>query len=123
MIYLIADKERKYCKIGHSKNPKNRLITLQIGSPVEVEIILTKEGTCETEKFLHEKFKQYKLRGEWFIFNTEIVDYIRNTVEIPKKRSNSNRNRRLRAIEIWNILKSNQQGEKVIKEIKEFFGR
>jgi hypothetical protein len=83
MIYLIADTERKWCKIGHSNSPKERIKAIQTGCPFDVEIVNVVEGGCKEEKELHKLFKQYYIRGEWFQYNQEIVQKIDSMVQLP----------------------------------------
>lgn len=85
MVYLIADTERKYCKIGKSINPKERLGGIQTSSPLDLEIICTKEGSTNEEGYLHKKFQKYHIRGEWFQYNEEIVEYLNSIDIIPAK--------------------------------------
>lgn len=64
MIYLIAAGDR--VKIGIAKDPSKRLASLQIGSPERLDLIATFPGSRKTEARLHERFKRYRLAGEWF---------------------------------------------------------
>jgi len=76
MVYLIYNKNNKTCKIGHSKNPKKRLIDLQVSSSDTLELLFTKEGGSFEESLLHEKYKDYLIRGEWFNYIPEMsIDF------------------------------------------------
>lgn len=72
MIYLIICKNNSTCKIGYSKNPKNRLMQLQSSNPYFLELVATIDGTLQDEKRLHTKFKDYRIGGEWFNYSEEI---------------------------------------------------
>lgn len=83
MIYLIADIEKRWCKIGISRNPKSRSNSIQTGIPFEVEILNVIEGDRKEERNLHQKFKKYHIRGEWFYYNTEIQKHIESINQLP----------------------------------------
>lgn len=55
-------------KIGITKDPRERLENLQTGTPFKLKIRKTQEteDATEVEKFLHKKFKRYRIQGEWF---------------------------------------------------------
>ena len=72
MIYLIANREEDFCKIGFSLSPDARLLQLQTGNPYPLELVAVIEGTIIEEKELHKKFADFKLEGEWFTFSPEI---------------------------------------------------
>ena len=76
-IYLITD--GKYTKIGAtSYNVKKRLNELQTGNAKELNIIYEYKvkNKLSTEKFLHEKFKEKQVLGEWFNLKYEDIQYI-----------------------------------------------
>lgn len=78
MIYLIADTEKKYCKIGYSSSPKRRLGEIQTSCPLEMNIILTIKGNMNLEKEFHRKFNHLRIRYEWFEYHEDVIEYIRN---------------------------------------------
>ena len=78
-VYLFRLEGFDYYKIGISKNIKNRLLTINTGSPFLIECIYyvgTKD--CErVEKYLHDKYSHRNVRNEWFLFaTTEIKSVI-----------------------------------------------
>ncbi len=85
MVYLIADTEKRWCKIGYSATPKKRISGIQTASPLKIEIISIIAGDTTDEKELHKKFKDKRLNGEWFKYDEEIINYIR---EQPQKSIN-----------------------------------
>ena len=60
--YFIASATR--VKIGKSRDPHKRLVSLQTASPEHLTLILILDEDREQE--LHRKFAAYRLRGEWF---------------------------------------------------------
>ena len=60
-----------------SNKPKERLELFQVGSPIKLKIICIIEGTSKTEKKLHEDFKKYRIYGEWFKPELELLEYIK----------------------------------------------
>jgi hypothetical protein len=64
-VYLMVNSYTGYIKIGTSKNPRYREKTLHSQEPT---ISLIAQWRCDkkVEKELHEKFKNKRVRGEWF---------------------------------------------------------
>jgi len=66
-IYFIRATEGvKAIKIGYARNVKARLAGLQTSSPVELKLVAAFVAKDLTESFLHEKFGDSRIRGEWF---------------------------------------------------------
>jgi DNA-binding XRE family transcriptional regulator len=74
MIYLVAHLDQ-FVKIGFTKNINKRLIQLQISSPVKLEVLHLIEGNVSLEKELHQKFKDFRVSGEWFNYDSSILEY------------------------------------------------
>jgi hypothetical protein len=58
-------------KIGYAREPKRRLVSLQIGAYEQFSILferdlLTAEEAKRIERVVHNKFKDAHIRGEWF---------------------------------------------------------
>lgn len=79
-VYFITS-EDKYVKIGMTYNVEKRLHSFNIGTPHK----LSKHYKIKTESFnqakkieyyLHIKFKDFNIQGEWFEFNKEIKNFI-----------------------------------------------
>ena len=76
--YIIKDYNTGFYKIGKSRNPRIREKTLQSENP-NIEIV--KVFNNDIEKLLHDSYKQYRLRGEWFNLNNIQIKYICNKYE------------------------------------------
>lgn len=79
-VYLV--KLGKHYKIGISKNPKDRLKEFTL-LPYELEEIIVKEvNNYElVEEKLHTKYKDFRVRGEWFELSLEQVEEIKQYLE------------------------------------------
>lgn len=77
VVYLILDKKQMVCKIGLAKNIKHRFRTIQIANPNRLKLIGIKKTSKMAlyEKEIHEQFKRQHIRGEWFKFTPEILEY------------------------------------------------
>lgn len=53
-------------KIGISTDPRSRLVSLQSGSSLPLEVIGSFPGDEQDEKLIHAKFSSLRLHGEWF---------------------------------------------------------
>jgi hypothetical protein len=78
MIYFIGNKEKGFVKIGVAKSVKNRFYSIQADNPYDLEILLELHGNYKVEKYLHNKFKENRIRGEWYKLSKSILDFISN---------------------------------------------
>jgi len=86
MLYIINEGNTNKYKIGKTNNIKKRISQLQCGNSNDLYIFLL----CKTkddnyyEIQLHEIFKEYSIRGEWFEFKNiqNIINYIKKINEI-----------------------------------------
>jgi len=85
MIYFIQAVESKRIKIGFTngdsysarKNAaKQRLNALQVGSPEELTLLFTIEGSQSEEGALHKRFSTHRVRGEWFECRDELRAFV-----------------------------------------------
>jgi hypothetical protein len=75
MTYIMMDEALGYYKIGKSENPMRRERTLQAERPVIKLIAITEENI---EATLHHKFKERRIRGEWFdLSHVEVNEVIK----------------------------------------------
>ena len=67
-VYIVAIQESNLYKIGVTKDLKKRLSQLQTSNPYEFYLInfFITNRSKELEKLLHEKFKKYNYKREWF---------------------------------------------------------
>lgn len=73
-IYLIYDKYFKRYKIGFTKNIKIRIKTIAQQSGTEINLLKYFEGNRKVEKKIHNELIQYKLKGEWYNVNDNVID-------------------------------------------------
>lgn len=71
MLYLIKDTD--FLKIGYSSNIEERMKEYATHNP-SYELIGVREGDKEFEKFFHNRFKEFRLRNEWFEYKDIIVE-------------------------------------------------
>lgn len=93
MVYLFADADNKYMKIGFSaKTPEARLKAVRTETKLDLRIMYVVLGSLGTEKYMHKRFSKYHIKREWFKYNDEIAKYfdsVYNDDENIKARSNS----------------------------------
>lgn len=76
-VYIITARELGIAKIGYSRNPGNRLASLNTGSPAKLELEAVMPGSRENEKDLQRKFRSQRVRFEWFKICSEIESLIK----------------------------------------------
>lgn len=64
-------------KIGFTLDVARRLATLQNGSPERLKLLATMPGGEPEELALHERFAEFRQRGEWFAPARALVAFIR----------------------------------------------
>ena len=82
-VYFIATKRKNAVKIGIANNPDQRLKTFQTANYEELIIlrvikVANRDMAFKLEKALHQKFKKYHIRGEWFKLTPTVVKFIEN---------------------------------------------
>ncbi len=77
-IYLMSDTHTGYTKIGRSIDPEKRERTL-LGDKSTIKLIFM-SGECDRsiEKELHHRFKEKRIRGEWFNLSLDEIEEIKN---------------------------------------------
>jgi DNA-binding Lrp family transcriptional regulator len=74
--YVMKDEYTALYKIGRSNNPDFREKTLLSQCP-NIKLLFSFLSSYAIEKELHEKFKNKRQRGEWFMLDNNDLDYIK----------------------------------------------
>lgn len=81
-VYFIAA-GTEAIKIGYTKNGDiNRLESFQVGIHLKLRLLKKICGGMKKEKELHRMFSKFRIRGEWFKYCPEILDYIKKEEQI-----------------------------------------
>ena len=79
MSYVYIIQMGRYFKVGVSNNPEIRLKAID-GTllPEDPKLIfnLKKNNAYRTESKIHREYKKYNVRGEWFLFNQNLLKKI-----------------------------------------------
>ena len=78
MVYFIHQEgDLKRFNIGYTINISQRLMLIQKGTPNLLLIYKTlSNATKKTEKKLHQLLSQYRIRGEWFAIDRDMIENI-----------------------------------------------
>tara|TARA_B100000214_G_C23754462_1_gene529320 strand:+ start:101 stop:691 length:591 start_codon:yes stop_codon:yes gene_type:complete len=83
--YAIKNGEYDEHKLGYTENLKDRMRDLQIGNPFKLTITDTVQmpviNLLEEEKKMHNHFKDFHIRGEWYRVTEEQVKEYFNEVK------------------------------------------
>lgn len=96
-VYFIRTmKSPRRVKVGKAKHPEQRLKTLQTGNPVELKLIgkircQSDKHALEIEKLFHQKFKKYRIRGEWFKHADYLISQLYEFITIHDNATNRNK--------------------------------
>ena len=83
MVYFVLDKTSKALKIGYTNSElslERRLNQLQNGNPNYLHLIGSIKAGRLIEKQLHQRFKWFRLRREWFGLPTKVISEIKKAV-------------------------------------------
>lgn len=80
MIYFLLTENAKFVKIGYAKDPQGRVKAVQTSCPYKLFLLGMIEGTEQEERHLHCKFNSYRSYGEWFHYESEIADYLKDAL-------------------------------------------
>ncbi len=69
--YFVLNNRAGAVKIGHARDVRARLGSLQTGSVDELELLLELSGNYE--RALHSAFLEDRIRGEWFRFSPRLA--------------------------------------------------
>lgn len=86
MIYFIHAAEIGRVKIGYAKYPWARLSKMQSDCPCELVLLAFIEGDKIVERSLHQRFADYRHRGEWFTYDGELRAHIETLEQAPPKK-------------------------------------
>jgi len=75
-VYFMLAVGTEKIKIGVAGDVELRLSNLQVGSPYKLLLLVSFPGNELLEKILHNLLKPYKVRGEWFKMDDEVLDVI-----------------------------------------------
>lgn len=76
-IYFIEMEGEGWIKIGFTAgDPKRRMAQLQTGQPQKLRLLGTIAGEKDAERGLHKELKNYRINGEWFRAEPEILKVI-----------------------------------------------
>lgn len=77
MIYFVQDLPCGAIKIGYTACPDKRLSTLRSSYPnSKFAVLLIMKGSPEMERYLHKKFRNILISGEWFKPEQELLEFI-----------------------------------------------
>lgn len=82
-IYFIRANGKGPVKIGFAGSLKLRLSGLQTSHHQKLRLVAAIEGTPAHEKLLHRKFMDYRMKGEWFKVEGELLKYL-DTLPAPE---------------------------------------
>lgn len=73
MIYIVkTESVPEFIKIGYSKSkPIKRMKSLQTGCPHNIILLEVRKGSFIHEGILHGHMKEFRARGEWFLYTDE----------------------------------------------------
>lgn len=83
-VFSRREEDSRVVKIGYTKfHPSARLQSLQTGSPAPLEIIAYIDGDPALEKAFHKTFAELQWRGEWFLLDRKLHDFLHYFSELP----------------------------------------
>jgi hypothetical protein len=75
-VYFIQGVDGGPIKIGTTDNVRSRLRAIQAMNWAELRLLTCYPGFSMSERHLHRRFKEHRVRGEWFAINPELSKLI-----------------------------------------------
>ncbi len=76
-IYFITTEDYQYLKIGFSQNPSSRFTEIQVSHPQPLVMLGSVSGNSERSQELHKKFSHLLIRSGWFMYTSELQEYVK----------------------------------------------
>ena len=76
MTYIYFIRRDEHVKIGISRDPEGRYMTLNTASHVPMELLGAVPGDNRLERAIHERFKASRSQGEWFRLDIGLRSFI-----------------------------------------------
>jgi DNA-binding XRE family transcriptional regulator len=77
MIYFVRCALTSRVKIGFSEKPWLRLVKIQVDCPTELSLAAVLDGDVDAERAFHARFKEHRIRGEWFSESGSLKEFLR----------------------------------------------
>lgn len=71
----------KTIKIGHSKQVEKRLNVLRMQSGRNITLVAVFPGAQRQEASLHQRFKDYRVQGEWFRNEGRLKEFLKRPMQ------------------------------------------
>jgi hypothetical protein len=81
-IYVLKDVNSPTFKIGIAQNVEKRRRALEKQSGRKIQLKISFVGSQKEEKEMHDKYKKYRLEGEWFRWNSEIKKEVEDLLNL-----------------------------------------
>lgn len=75
-VYFAQNPHYGWVKIGYSSDVRNRLSALSTGAGCDLHLLRYLDGGRPTERWLHKRFSDLRVKGEWFVFDPEMLTVI-----------------------------------------------
>jgi len=76
MLYAIQVEDGGPVKIGKGRNPRSRLMGLQVASPYKLRLLAECNWHDQNETILHDHLRESYIRGEWFEPSEEVMKIV-----------------------------------------------
>lgn len=83
-VYFARAGEDGLVKIGHAKDVRSRLSSMQTGCPIPLTLLGVLPGGREREAELHARFADLRVRGEWFRAEGALAELLTRLDPVPK---------------------------------------
>lgn len=80
-IYFIQSGKDGPIKIGTTNNVESRLGDIRVLNPQKIKLLKSIKGTQKYEKEIHRKFKNDRIKGEWFRLSSDLIEFINSLPE------------------------------------------
>lgn len=65
-VYVVGDGTQGPVKIGVSASPEGRCADMRTANARDLRVLASLPGTQKLEAFLHDRYREFRVQGEWF---------------------------------------------------------
>lgn len=82
-VYFVASENRRSVKIGYASDFAERFTAAQTWFTSELCVLgVIRSNDPKLERRIHRQFKQFRIRGEWFVMSDALREYVQANATI-----------------------------------------
>lgn len=81
-VYAIWAQATDLVKFGTAEDVRRRFSQIKVSSPDVLHLVMDVPGDSALEREIHFRFREHRVRGEWFKTSAEVLEFLAGMVEV-----------------------------------------